>query len=101
MTVLRHLVLLTGLAGSVLLTCRADAASLELARLLLMCEYARRDLEIQEARARKDAPAGIRRSVEALSGFLQEHGDRGVFLMHSRLTASRLLQSYGVTAPRR
>lgn len=80
---------------------QAAPAAPAVERLLLAAEYARRDLEIQEARAVRKPPAEIRTLVESLAAFLAAHAERGVFLPHARLEVPRLLQTYGQGAPRR
>jgi len=85
---------LTEAAGS--LTDPAHAAAVK--RLLLSYDYARRDLEIQDDRAAMRPQA--RKKVEDLAAFLVAHAGDGVFLIHGRTQAARLLQSYGLE-PRR
>ncbi len=84
-------------------TVKAEAAKskdagieFNLNRLLLMIEYAQRDLAIQHLRAPEAPTDEIRSQVESLSAFLKEHEDDGVFVFHSRTEAPRLAQSYGL-----
>lgn len=72
--------------------------SAALRRLGLCCEYARRDLAIQEARA-GNATADARKQARELAAFLAAHPDDGVLLLHSRTEAARLLRSYGLGRP--
>ena len=64
-------------------------------RLLLMLEYARRDLDVQEARAMGDSAA-----VRAAAGRVVElhfaHRDRGTFLLTGRNDRARILRHYGI-----
>jgi hypothetical protein len=53
-----------------------------LERLALMLEYARRDLDLQRARASGEPAAALRRQASALFDFLHDNADRGVFLIH-------------------
>jgi len=65
-------------------------------RLALVFEYAIRDLQIQQSRARKAPPEEIRKQVESLVAFLTQHKDRGVFLLTGRNDLDRFLRKYGL-----
>lgn len=65
-----------------------------LKRLLLVLEYALRDLEIQEQRAGGGAD-DARKLVGDLTSFLSKHASAGVFLV-GRLEPRRLLRSYSI-----
>lgn len=78
---------------------RADSpagVAAAVSRLGLAVEYAARDLEIQESRAKQASAAQIRQQVDSLATWLAANAERGVFLPHSRMTGARLAQSYGL-----
>ncbi|HEU6453662.1 MAG TPA: DUF4838 domain-containing protein [Gemmatimonadaceae bacterium] len=65
-----------------------------LARLALMLEFAKRDLSIQNARARGASPADVRKMVRSLVGFLTANKDRGVFVVYGGDDFTRYLTHY-------
>jgi hypothetical protein len=54
-----------------------------LQRLGLMCEYARKDLEIQRLRATSNDAEAIRTKTVGLQKFLADHADEGVLLVRN------------------
>ncbi len=71
-------------------------ASFNLNRLLLMIEYAQRDLEIQHNRASKAPVEETKKLIADLSAFLEKHKDDGVFVFHARTEIPRLGAGYGI-----
>ena len=68
-----------------------------LGRLVLMCEYAKRDLEIQKLRATGVAKDQVREKAAALHEWVSSHAADGVFLINAqRLNLNRMLNRYGV-----
>lgn len=73
----------------------SESEQRNIGRLLLMIEYALRDIAIQRARSEGDSTkAG--KLVGELHEFLVEQRDAGVFLIHSRLDLDRLRETYAV-----
>lgn len=70
--------------------------SFNLSRLLLVFEYAQKDLEIQQSRASKAPVEETKKLIEDLSAFLEAHKDDGVFVFHNRTEMPRLGQGYGI-----
>lgn len=68
-----------------------------LSRLHLMCEYARRDFQIQ-LMMQSDVPtATVREAIADLHAFLSANRDAGVFLLRDqRLSLNSLLKRYGL-----
>ena len=66
-----------------------------IARLKLMLDYARRDLEIQKMRADRADAADIREKIDAMYDFLKLHENEGVFLVQ-RISLPRMLSRYGI-----
>jgi hypothetical protein len=64
-------------------------------RLLLVFEYAQKDLEIQNNRASNAPVEETKKLIADLSVFLKEHESDGVFVFHSRTEMPRLQQGYG------
>jgi hypothetical protein len=72
-----------------------------LERLVLVCTYALRDLEIQHLRATNQSREQIVEKATALHGWVKDHADDGVFLIkNQRLNLNRMLTRYGVGEPR-
>lgn len=63
-------------------------------RLLLMTEYALRDLELQQIRASGAGAAELNQEVRELTDFLKDHAGEGTVVQHSRLSESRLQTAY-------
>jgi len=77
---------------------RAASPSVKLAlkRLALICEYARRDLEVQKLRAANASPEQIRQKADEIHRFVSDHADDGVFLVKDhRLSTTRMNARYG------
>jgi hypothetical protein len=70
--------------------------SSNLNRLLLMIEFAQKDLEIQRSRASKSPVEQTKKLVLALSDWLKAHENDGVFAFHTRMEMPRLGASYGI-----
>ncbi|WP_158508924.1 DUF4838 domain-containing protein [Gemmatirosa kalamazoonensis] len=79
-------------AESALGTARGDTAAI--ARLRLMLDYARRDLDVQAARVAGDS-AAARAAVERVADLYLANGGRGVFLHTGRSDRARVLRHYG------
>jgi hypothetical protein len=68
-----------------------------LERLGLMCDYSKRDLEVQKLRATGASKEQIREEAAALHEWVSSHADDGVFLINAqRLNRNRMLNRYGV-----
>ncbi len=68
-----------------------------LERLALMCEYLRRDLEIQKLRASNGKPEELRAKAIELLDFTRSHANDGVFLVKDqRLSNNRINKRYGI-----
>jgi hypothetical protein len=68
-----------------------------LERLGMVCEYLRRDLELQKLRAEKGPKEEMRAKADELLKFVREHGDEGVFLVkEQRLSNARVSKRYGL-----
>jgi hypothetical protein len=68
-----------------------------LRRLAVVCEYARRDLEIQHLRAVNGDREQMRKLALDLHGFIVAHSKEGVFLLRGTLfSANRMLDHYGL-----
>ena len=78
-------------ARAALGTARGDAAE----RLRLMLDYARRDLDVQAARAAGDS-AAARAAVDRVAELYLANGGRGVFLHAGRNDRARILRHYGI-----
>lgn len=72
----------------------SPAAEAARARLLLMLDFAMRDLAIQQAKAEGAGEDDVRPRVAELVGFLEAHADRGVFLLRGRGDLDRYLRHY-------
>jgi len=67
-----------------------------IARLALMCEYLRRDLEIQKLRAASAPKEEILAKATELHAFVKDHAGDGVFLVKDhRLSTTRMNKRYG------
>jgi hypothetical protein len=78
-----------------------DAEMLAVNRLLLMCTYAQRDLEIQQMRANNAPREQIVAAAKKLHAWVKSHADDGVFLCKgNRLNQNRMLTRYGVAEPK-
>jgi hypothetical protein len=68
-----------------------------LKKLALMCEYLRRDLEIQKLRVTTKNPDEIRTKAQELLDFTRAHANEGVFLVKDqRLSNSRINKRYAI-----
>ena len=73
-----------------------------LERLVLMCTYAQRDLEIQDLRATNAPREQVVDRAKRLHAWANSHADAGVFLIKGhRLTETRMLARYGVAPPKK
>jgi hypothetical protein len=68
------------------------ATDYNLGRLVLLGEYARQDLEIQLARARKAAPDQIQKMIQDLHDWLEKNKDQGTILMRDQRLSLKSLQ---------
>jgi hypothetical protein len=73
----------------------AHRASLD--KLALMLDFARRDLALQAARARRVPPAALRPVADSLIATLHANRDRGVVLLYRADDSARYLRHYGIT----
>lgn len=82
--------------GNEIVKSKDEGISYNLGRLLLVIEYAQRDLAIQHSRASNAPPADTKKLIADLSAFLEKHKDDGVFVFHSRTEMPRFQQGYGL-----
>ncbi|HWB53258.1 MAG TPA: DUF4838 domain-containing protein, partial [Tepidisphaeraceae bacterium] len=74
-----------------------EAIKLNLARLVLDCQYAQKDIELQAMRAEHAPDTHLAQAVRSLHKFLVEHGDEGLFLVQDhRLSENALRTHYGL-----
>ncbi|HET6453190.1 MAG TPA: DUF4838 domain-containing protein [Armatimonadota bacterium] len=65
-------------------------------RMLLMIEYARLDIDVQKSKAAKEPKEKTDELVDKVALFLKQHGDDGVFVLHTRTESPRLQKTYSV-----
>jgi hypothetical protein len=70
-------------------------------RLVLMCSYAQRDLEIQHLRATGAGKDQVSAKIDQLHDWLAQHADEGVFLIKDqRISPARMQRRYNAATTR-
>ena len=71
------------------------AVARNIGRMLLMIEYARLDIDVQESKAAKAPREETDKLIGKVADFLKDHGSNGVFVLHTRTEEPRILKTYG------